>query len=101
MGSMSEKDLQAAVIGAARVLGWRHYHTFDSRRSEPGFPDLVLVHPEHGVLFVELKAATGKVTTHQELWLASLRAAGARAVVWRPHHWQDGVIERVLRGVVQ
>lgn len=38
-----ERDFQAAVMELARLLGWRVYHTWDSRKSEPGFPDLVLV----------------------------------------------------------
>ena len=50
----TEKEWQATVILTARTLGWTVYHTHDSRRSEPGFPDLVLAR-ETLLMFVELK----------------------------------------------
>ena len=40
---MTEKKFQAAVLQIANMYGWLAYHTHDSRRSAPGFPDLVLV----------------------------------------------------------
>ena len=40
---LREKQVQSAILDVARLLGWRVYHTFDSRKSEAGFPDLVLV----------------------------------------------------------
>ena len=41
--TLKESDFQRAVIEMARLHGWLVYHTHDSRRSAPGFPDLVLV----------------------------------------------------------
>jgi hypothetical protein len=40
---MTEKQLQQLIIGACRWAGLLVYHTFDSRRSASGFPDLVIV----------------------------------------------------------
>jgi hypothetical protein len=77
-----EDAFLAWVLGSAKAQGWMGYHTHDSRRSEAGFPDLVLVR-EH-VLFAELKSATGKLTSAQATWLSLLTHAGLEAVVWRP-----------------
>src|SRR5690606_40011108 len=36
--AMSEAQLLATILQACRKLGLLCYHTYDSRRSEPGFP---------------------------------------------------------------
>lgn len=85
----SEAGFMEAVRQFARLHGWKTYHTHDSRRSEPGFPDLVMVKPGHPVLFVELKTATGTLTWDQAAWLTDLRqTTGLRAEVWKPDMWQ-------------
>ena len=81
---MNEADLQNTVLELAHIYGWTTYHTWDSRRSREGFPDLVLVRSPR-LMFVELKSATGSLSAHQELWLAELRAVPCAEVhVWRP-----------------
>ncbi len=80
----TERDFQRQVVQLARLMGWRIYHTHDSRRSAAGFPDLVLVHPHRGIIFAELKSPTGRTTPEQEGWLALLLQAGQRAYLWRP-----------------
>ena len=57
--AQSEEDYQAQIIDLAKKLGWRVYHTRDSRRSEPGFPDLILI---RGItlLALEVKSAKAK-----------------------------------------
>ena len=76
---MPEKTLQATVMEMAKVFGWLAYHVLDSRKTPPGFPDCVLVHPDRGILWRELKTAAGKVTPDQRKWLDTLTAAGADA----------------------
>jgi hypothetical protein len=95
--SMSEADWQAIVVQLARLHGFeRVYHTHDSRRSEPGFPDLVLVKPPR-VLFVELKRENGKLTDEQHAWMRALAGCpGVEVYVWRPPNL-DGV-QQVLAG---
>jgi hypothetical protein len=88
---MLEKDLQQLIVDTARAMGLLVYHTHDSRRSQRGFPDLVIVGAQ-GVLYLELKTKTGKVTPEQRHWLLSLRAAGCTAHVIRPRHWPDEVL---------
>ena len=93
---MLEADLQSAVIELARTLGYLVYHTHDSRKSAPGFPDLVMAHPRSGgLVFAELKTATGRVTAEQDAWLRALAVRGA-AFLWRPEHLADGSIGRAL-----
>lgn len=95
---MTEAELQACVIDAAKRGGWLYMHITDSRKSAAvGFPDLVLVHPVTGrLLLIELKSQTGKLRPEQEKWLAALYRGGHEAGVWRPDLWRDGSIQRVL-----
>ena len=92
----NEKQFMQAVMDAARLTGWMAFHPFDSRRSEPGFPDLTLVHPERGLIFAELKTARGRASPAQQRWIAALRDAGARVYLWRPDDWDD--IAAILNG---
>ncbi len=89
--TMTERELLDAVRDACRWSGLLVYHTHDSRRSERGFPDLVLVGPA-GVIFRELKAERGRLTLDQREWLDRLRQAGAAAAVWRPRDWPSRVL---------
>ena len=99
MARLTEKALQAAVVEAARLLGWRHFHPFNSRRSVFGWPDLVLVHTgQRRILYRELKTDVGRPTPAQREWLKALSDAGADAGIWRCRDWADGTIEKDLKG---
>lgn len=91
---MREKEFQAKVVRLAHILGWATYHTYDSRRSNPGFPDLVLVRDR--VLFRELKTNTGELSSKQEGWMEKLTGAGADFAVWRPRDW-DEIVDTLKR----
>lgn len=84
-GIVSEKQFQSAVIALAKRHLWLCYHTFDSRKSQAGFPDLVLVRDR--IIFAELKTETGRPTADQERWLEGLREAGAEVHLWKPSDW--------------
>jgi hypothetical protein len=95
---LTERRFQQQVVELATLLGWRHYHTHDSRRSPSGFPDLVLVrarHPHPRVVFLELKADRTPVTDAQRAWITELRACDQEAYVFRPRHWE--ALEKILR----
>lgn len=92
---ITEKEWLEQIRTLAKQLGWYTYHTHRSRRSEPGFPDLVLVRDR--VLFVELKTETGKATDVQADWLARLQLAGANAFLWRPGDLEDAARELTHR----
>jgi hypothetical protein len=87
---MTEREWQREVVAIAKQCGWRHYHTHDSRRSEPGWPDLALVRER--LVLAELKTDTGRISAHQERWLSLLSQAGVETYVWRP-----GDREHVIR----
>jgi hypothetical protein len=92
---VSEREFMSQVVQLAKHCGWRVYHTHDSRRSEAGFPDLVLVRRSTcECVHAELKSDRGKPTAEQAAWLADLRLAGLRVYLWRPADWPE--IERVL-----
>ena len=93
---MKEKELQTNIIRLATFRGWHHYHTYDSRKSAFGWPDLVLCRPPH-LLFIELKSEKGVLSPYQVNWLNLLGKCNQVAMVWRPKHWHDGTIERILK----
>jgi hypothetical protein len=93
---MTETQLQSAILDLARTCGYLAYHTHDSRRSQPGFPDLALVHKATGaVIFAELKSDKGRLTRAQREWLEALRLR-SNVYLWRPAHWHDQTIPRIL-----
>lgn len=79
---MTEKELLRCLVDAAKECGWLCYHTFLSKWSRPGFPDLILV--RDGVLLAfECKSAKGTVSEPQQTWLdalAQVRRVEARMV---------------------
>lgn len=91
--SAEEKEFQAAVVKRAKELGWRGYHTFDSRKSEKGFLDWVGVRER--VVWMELKSANGKPTAEQLCWMEALQAAGQEVYLFRPADWPK--LEGVLK----
>ncbi len=81
---MTERDMQENLRMWALQNGWMPYHTADSRRSHPGFPDLVCVKDGH-LLFIELKSQKGRISPWQRVWLDCLAdVPSATVVVVRP-----------------
>lgn len=93
----SEREFQREVIKRAGLFGWLVYHTRNSRGSNPGFPDLVLVHRgKRKVIFAELKTEKGKLSKEQQEWIDALMLSSGDVVeVWRPS-MMDRIVE-VLR----
>lgn len=74
---MNERDIQQGLLDAGRLSGWLMYHTHDSRRSEPGFPDIVAVRGPDvmragQLAFIECKGPKTRVTEYQRRWLGTL-----------------------------
>jgi len=88
---MTEKAFQSDVMRVAKMLGWLCYHTYDSRRSASGFPDLVLVRER--ILYRELKVGKNKLSQSQELWRDSIMDAGGDWAEWRETDMDDIVAD--------
>lgn len=107
-GAMSERALQNTIICMAKAQGFLCYHTWDSRRSEYGFPDLVLVHPDRTgapLIFAELKREGNDATPAQQAWLDAiaermgfLMGDYVIAEVWRPSDLDR--IQALLEGII-
>jgi hypothetical protein len=92
----TESGFQQAVIDLATLLNWKVYHTYDSRRSEAGYPDLTCVKGQR-IIFAELKTDRGRVSPAQRDWLAALAGVpGVLACVWRPRDF--AAIQAALTG---
>lgn len=89
----TEASLQQQLRTLAKQHGWLYYHTYDSRRSDPGFPDTTLVRGDR-LMFVEVKSEVGDTTTEQYTWLAELMTAGAEVYIVRPSNF-DAFIEEL------
>lgn len=95
---MTEAELQQLVAQACDKMGLLHYHTHDSRRSERGYPDSTIVGPG-GILFRELKSATGQLRPEQRRWGSRIQRAGGNWAVWRPVDWRNGVVIAQLMAI--
>jgi len=101
---MSEESiLQQNTIELFRRCGWLVYHPYESRHSEPGMLDLIIVkHPT--VIFAEIKGPKGKLTKAklnkhgrlmpgQEDWFNELHKCPAvLSFVWKPDDW-DAIVK--------
>jgi hypothetical protein len=102
---MTETELLYAITSGSRKrpglcarLGIRWYHAYDSRRSIPGWPDLILI--GNRIIFRELKSASGILRPEQRDWRDLLHAAGADWAIWRPADLESGRIEGELRALI-
>jgi hypothetical protein len=93
--AMPEKQFMQRIVSFARARGWLVFHTYDSRRSAPGFPDLVLVRRGR-LIMAEIKTQTGRLTRAQQEWLQALgECSNVEAMIWRPSDWIQ--IQKVLQ----
>ena len=90
--NISEADFQRQVLDLADLFGWTTYHTYDSRRSRQGFPDLVMV-KRGRLIFAEIKSEKGRLSDEQEIWQGKLAEVefysrgNVTVRVWRPSDW--------------
>ena len=83
----SEAQFQARIIYEAHLAGWWVYHTYDSRKSQPGWPDLHMYHAETGrKLIVECKVNNAYPTFTQKKVHELMKACGDEVLIWRPQN---------------
>ena len=96
--AVTEAELLASVLELARLLGIFAYHTHDSRRSQAGFPDLVLA-GNRGLVFAELKSESGRLSREQVAWRWQLEVLGQAYRIWRPRDWHNQAIRHELEAI--
>jgi hypothetical protein len=84
MMTVTEAELQEQVRLMCAQLGLYHFHPHDSRRSQAGWPDSVIIGPDGTMLFRELKTASGQLSSDQKRVAYLLKAGGHDFQVWRP-----------------
>jgi hypothetical protein len=94
--NQSERYIQASFEAHARAAGWLTFHTYNSMRSEPGFPDAVCLRNGRCVV-VELKTERGRTSPAQRRWIDEFdHVPGVTAFVAHcPRDW--GRITEALR----
>lgn len=86
---LTEQQWMAQVKELAGFRSWHFYHTYNSRKSNPGFPDLVLMRAPR-VIFAELKRDKGQLTLDQIVWKEGLEGCpDVEYYLWRPSDWQQ------------
>ena len=85
---IKEAAYQRMVVDLLTMYRFRVFHTYDSRRSAPGFPDVIATDGQR--LFVwEFKTERGQVSPDQEAWIVALRPFATDARVVRPSDWDE------------
>ena len=91
-------SLDAHVRKLIADLGLFGYHPRNSKGSEPGWPDWVIV-GRGGILYRELKSEAGVLSPAQRHVGDLITRAGGNWAVWRPRDLVDGSIGRELAGL--
>lgn len=102
---MTEAELQATIVDACRLLGYRVAHFRPARTAhgwrtpmtgDAGFPDLVCARPGRAFA-LELKTARGRLGPGQAEWLQALHGATVHAQVVQPATL-DEILELLAAG---
>jgi hypothetical protein len=99
--NMPETVFQSKVGNYATGKGALHYHTYNSERSDGGFPDSVIV--GNYVMFRELKSDSDSATVSkkQREWIERLESVGADVGVWWPIDWETNKVQAEIDACVQ
>lgn len=79
---MAEKDYQRKLKNEAERIGWTVIKLV--RATVNGYPDLLLLHPLWGTVWIEVKDRGGKLSKLQEYRIRDLQTKGFVAIVADP-----------------
>jgi hypothetical protein len=87
---ISEAALQRLITDLAEWCGWYWTFNADSRHTQAGVPDLLLMRGKR-LLWRELKRESGRLRPEQLAFGQRLLRAGQDWACWRPSSWDDVV----------
>ena len=90
-----ESDFQTWLRDRALAQGWRFYHTWSSKRSDPGYPDTHLVQGVYDVM-AELKMPGELPEPAQIMWLTALQEARVGIATHWACLWMPDMEEAIL-----
>ncbi|MGB3330132.1 MAG: VRR-NUC domain-containing protein [Thermomicrobiales bacterium] len=96
--NLTEGEFQNQIVSMANALGWTmRFHNVYAIGSDRGYPDLTLVHPVKGVVWIEVKGPKPNIYQRQVEWLETLQEAGQAAYLVYPEDY-DAVARLLQRG---
>ena len=96
--NITHRAIDECIRKACQMKGYLHYHTHDSRYSQPGFPDWILMTP-HAVWAIEVKVGKDRLSRAQADWLDAFKNAGFSIAVIREKNFHDFVEFFILSDV--
>jgi len=86
---MAESNYQRKLKQEAERIGWTVIKLV--RATVNGYPDLVLLHPIWGIMFIEVKDVKGKLSKLQEYRIQELNTKGFATIVADPSTHADTI----------
>ncbi len=78
---MTEQKIQSKKIKELEALGYYVIKLIKTNKN--GIPDILALHKEKGIKFIEIKTPSGKVSSLQEYRIEELKSYGFTAEVFR------------------
>lgn len=92
---MLEKQIESYLVKRVKEIGGVAYK-FTSPANR-GVSDRIVVLPDGGVVFVELKSPTGKLSALQELFALDMQRLGQNYIVLKTREEVDAFIKAVTK----
>lgn len=86
---MAESNYQRKLKQDAERIGWTVIKLV--RATVNGYPDLVLLHPTWGIMFIEVKDVKGRLSKLQEYRIQELNTKGFAAIVADPSNHAETI----------